>query len=500
MADGPAHSIDITPFLRYRPIIDDWDAFRQALERPLPAAIWTNTLRVSPDRLARLLAEDGIPLEPLGWRPGGFRMRAGEDKPGNHWGFLAGLYHVQEEISLLPVLLLDPRPGERVLDLCAAPGNKAAQAAVAMGNQGTVVANDRDFHRLRAIHHMATRLGIVNVSTTVTDGTNYPKAAGLFDRVLVDAPCTCEGTVRKNPELALDPTGGLSRRMSGGQKALLRKAIQLCRPGGRIVYSTCTHAPEESEAVVDALLRETGRGTVCLVPARVDGIQASEGLKEWDGKCFDESLRFALRIWPHQNDTGGFFVAVLEKKEGEEPHCGGMGPEAWGAAECRRVGDAPEESPPTNQPVSGPWLDPLEERFGMFRDGFAPYRLFQRTAREFRVVSRDHRPPSQPEPESTGIVFMRRQARFPKLTTAAARVFGARAARNTIELDAGQVQAYLRRQDIPLHPNQARSCTGIGYVIVRHRGIALGMALYLPDGQGKGERAKSLFPKAWCLR
>jgi NOL1/NOP2/sun family putative RNA methylase len=500
MADRPAHSIDITPFLRYRPIIDDWDAFRQALERPLPAAIWTNTLRVCPDRLARLLAEDGLQIEPLGWRPGGFRMRAEEEKPGNHWGFLAGLYHVQEEISLLPVLLLDPRGGDRVLDLCAAPGNKTAQAAVAMGNRGTVIANDRDYHRIRAIHHMATRLGIVNVSTTLHDGANYPKAAGLFDRILVDAPCTCEGTVRKNPELALDPTGGLSRKMSGGQKALLRKAIQLCRPGGRIVYSTCTHAPEENEAVVDALLRETGPGRVRLVPAGVDGIQASAGLKEWEGKCFDESLRFAMRIWPHQNDTGGFFVTVIEKKEGDDPQCSGDEPESPGTGEGRKPPDGPQKCSPATGPVSGPWLDLLEERFGMSRDDLSPFRFFQKTARDLRVVSRDHEPPSRPEPESTGLVFMRKQTRFPKLTTAAARVFGAMAARNAIELDAGQVRAYLRRQDIPLHPDQARSCTGIGYVFVRHQGIAIGMALYLPDDRGKGERARSLFPKAWCLR
>ncbi len=309
---------DSTPFVRYRSIIDDWEAFQQALERPLPAALWTNMLKASPGRLARLLPAEGIPLEPLPWRPGGFKLLVHDAKPGNHWGFLGGLYHVQEEVSLLPVLLLDPRPGDRVLDLCAAPGNKTAQIAVAMGNRGTVVANDRDYYRIRAIHHMMERLGILNTSTTLFDGANYPKGAGLFDKILVDVPCTCEGTVRKSPELALDPTGGLSRKMSGGQKALLRKAIQLCKPGGRIVYSSCTYAPEENEAVIDALLREVGRHVVRLVPARVEGFHTSEGLKAWDGETFDESLRLAMRIWPHQNDTGGFFVAVLEKGNGNE--------------------------------------------------------------------------------------------------------------------------------------------------------------------------------------
>ncbi len=119
-------------FERYRPIIDDWQAFRLALQRPLPAAIWTNTLKAGPERVAGILRADGIPSEPLSWRPGAFKLLAQDGKPGNHWGFLGGLYHVQEEVSLLPVLLLDPQPGERILDLCAAPGNKTAQIAVAM--------------------------------------------------------------------------------------------------------------------------------------------------------------------------------------------------------------------------------------------------------------------------------------------------------------------------------------------------------------------------------
>jgi NOL1/NOP2/sun family putative RNA methylase len=477
------------PFERYESIIDDWDAFQQTHTKPLPTVIWTNTLKTSPERLVHLLPAHGIELEALSWRPGGFKLLGHDGKPGNHWGFLGGLYHVQEEVSLLPVFLLDPQPGDRVLDLCAAPGNKTAQIAVAMGNQGTVVANDRDYHRIRAVHHMTERLGILNTSTTLYDGANYPKAAGLFDRILVDVPCTCEGTTRKSPEVVLDPTGGLSRKMPGGQKALLRKAIQLCRPGGRIVYSSCTYAPEENEAVIDALLREIGRHVVRLVPARVDGFRFSKGLQVWQGEAFDESLQFAMRIWPHQNDTGGFFVAVLEKVSGED-----SSEEESGSA---RTTDRTDRafSPPLEA-----WLETLEQRFGMPCDAFKGLRFFHRRPRDLRVVNQDHRPPLRPEPQSTGIVFMRAQSRFPKMTTAAAMVFGRKATRNTIDLDDEQIQAYVQRRDVDLRADQVRSCTGIGYVLVRHRGVEFGVGLYLPDEQGKGERLKSLFPKALCLR
>ena len=500
-AFGTNGAFDPTPFARYRSIIDDWAAFQQVLERPLPAALWTNTLKASPERLARLLPAEGIPLEPLPWRPGGFKLLVHDAKPGNHWGFLGGLYHVQEEVSLLPVLLLDPRPGDRVLDLCAAPGNKTAQIAVAMGNRGTVIANDRDYYRIRAIHHMMERLGILNTSTTLFDGANYPKGAGLFDKILVDVPCTCEGTVRKSPELTLDPTGGLSRKMSGGQKALLRKAIQLCKPGGRIVYSSCTYAPEENEAVIHALLREVGGHVVRLVPAGVEGFQTSQGLKVWDGETFDDSLQLAMRIWPHQNDTGGFFVAVLEKGNGNESAGEEETQDSAEAVEQQEASTGPDEVPSAARAPSGPWFEILEKRFGMSREDFEGYTFFQRTAKDLRVVNPDHRPPLQPEPQSTGMVFMRaKSSRFPKLTTAAAMLFGGRATRNTIDLDEEQLRAYVQRQDINLRTDQVRSCTGIGYVLVRHEGVEFGVALYLPDEQGEGDRAKSLFPKAWAVR
>jgi 16S rRNA C967 or C1407 C5-methylase (RsmB/RsmF family) len=104
-----------------------------------------------------------------------------------------------------------------------------------------------------------------------------------------------------------------TRDPTGAQRAILRQAVRRCRPGGRIVYSTCTYAPEENEAIIDAVLRDVGPDTLHVGPARIDGVTGSPGLTEWKGQSFHPSLANALRIWPHQNDTGGFFVAVLEK-------------------------------------------------------------------------------------------------------------------------------------------------------------------------------------------
>lgn len=303
-------------FAPYREIVDDWPAFAEALARPLPTCLWTNTLRTAPDVVAGWLEREGLEAEPLAWYPGAFRVDAGA-KPGRSVAYAAGLYHVQEEVSLLPALLLDPQPGERVLDLCAAPGGKTCQMAVYMGDRGTLVANDRNRFRVGVMLRHLERLGVTCSVALQEDGANLGGARlGLFDRVLADVPCSCEGTVRKNPEIWQRRAELAPDALEGAQVALLRKAVQLCRPGGRVVYSTCTFNPKECEGVVDKVLDETGPGVLEMLPARVEGLRSAPGLETWRGKRFSAEMGSALRIWPHHNDTGGFFVAVLQKKRG----------------------------------------------------------------------------------------------------------------------------------------------------------------------------------------
>ncbi len=466
---------------RYRPIVDDWASFVHVIVRPLPTVIWTNTRRVSPDHLRDLLGELGVEATPVPWYPGAFRLPP-EVKPGHLWPYKVGLFHVQEEVSLLPPVLLDPQPGERVLDMAAAPGGKTAQMAMLMENRGTVIANDVGVHRMRALRHVLERLGILNTSTLVHDGSNIPASVGVFDRVLVDAPCSCEGTARKNPEVLRLCGVDVSLEYQGVQKALLRKAVQLCRPGGRIVYSTCTFAPEENEAVVDAILREFGTSRLRVVPVRVGAFRTSPGLTEWSGQRFHASLSHAIRIWPHHNDTGGFFIAVLEKS-----------PEGW-----TRV---PPEAPLLSQVHPdwvvdpGPWLETLDARFGIPREVFDAYLFFRTGSKGVRVVCQDHRPPLRPAPDAIGMLFMHTKGRFPKWTTAAVLAFGHLATRNVVEVTASQVEAYVRREEISLTREQAYACSGGGYVILRYRDVTVGMGLFRPT-PGGGTVA-SLFPKGW---
>ncbi|HFQ93300.1 MAG TPA: RsmB/NOP family class I SAM-dependent RNA methyltransferase [Anaerolineae bacterium] len=472
MADLPWHYLE-----RYKPVVDDWDAFATAVTKPLPTTIWANPLKTTPEQLEMLLAQSGIRLEPVGWYPGAYRLPAGV-KPGLRWEYLAGLYHVQEEVALLPAALLDAQPGERVLDMCAAPGNKTAQISVALQNRGTVVANDRSVGRMRAARQVFDRLGLVNVTALTQDAANLPAEIGQFDKILADVPCTCEGTCRKEPYVLRRASAQRARQMARVQRAILRKAAQLCRPGGRIVYATCTFAPEENELVLDSILREFA-GEIRLRPTAAPHFTASPGLTKWDGRNLNPDLVHALRVWPHQNDTGGFFVAVLEK-EGNRLSVSG---------ERLSVGEVY-----SGKIQRQPWLDSLVEHHGFSPELFDELELLRWGKRGVWLVNADHQPPLKPQPDSVGLALLRPSARFPKLGTAAAMYFGPYATRNFMEVTAVQLTAYLARRSFTAVPEQTANCTGTGFIIIRYQGIDVGMALY----RREIEEVESLYPKGWA--
>jgi NOL1/NOP2/sun family putative RNA methylase len=472
---------------RYYPIIDDPKAFEEAVGRPQPLFVWTNTLRTTPRQLVDTLKQDGYDLTPLEWHPQAFRVsrRDGSESLGRHWAYLAGWFHIQEASSMIPALLLDPRPGARTLDLCAAPGNKTALMAQALENRGTVVANDVFWDRIRPLRSAIDRLGLLNVSVTCHDGTSYPGRAGQFDRVLVDVPCSCEGTTRRFPGLLKRrPTRRVPRRFKK-QRLLLQSAVRLCRKGGRIVYSTCTYAPEENEAVVNAVLGEMP-DEVRILPVGLPGLKTAPGLTAWAGESFQGDLQNSIRIWPHLNDSGGFYIALLEK-----------------------IGNDPKnavKTPQIKQPDFGPApgstqqifndadsiFEILRERFGIEPAAFEGLQLLKKSGRDIYAAVADHRPPHLANCIS-GLPLFHMHFRFPKLTTSCAAAFGRMANRNVVEASKGQLQNYLARKSFTLKKDQAHACDGgSGYVLVRFKNAVMGVGYY-----DKSEEAvASLFPKS----
>ncbi|ELZ44385.1 RNA methylase, NOL1/NOP2/sun family protein [Halorubrum californiense DSM 19288] len=298
----------MNPLDRYESLVDDVDAFRAACDRPLPSVVRTNGIAATPARVREAFDEGGVAYDPVDWHDGLFRLPEGN--PGGNWPYVHGWTHGQEEVSVLPTLALAPRPGERVWDACAAPGSKTTQIADAMDDEGTVVANDNNLGRLSALRHNAERLGITNAIVTNQDARNFstkPLAFDEFDRALVDAPCSCEGTCRKNPDVLDQWTLDHVHAVAGIQKGVLARAVQATRPGGVVVYSTCTFAPEENEAVLDHVLANED----CELVEFDLPLDTDPGVTEWEGETYDESVTRAKRIYPHRNDTGGFFCAKL---------------------------------------------------------------------------------------------------------------------------------------------------------------------------------------------
>lgn len=293
---------------RYRSFIPDWAGFMEAAERPEPQVLRVRTGRISPEALRERLEAQGYRLTPLEGMPAFFRVDDGPRPVSfslEHW---LGLLYVQQASTGVAAPALAPRPGERVLDLCAAPGGKTTHAADLMGDRGSLVAVEVNDNRIRGLLGNSYRLGHANILVVEADGRDLPEDAA-FDRVLVDAPCSGEGTLRRRSGRPPNQ----SRRFLGyvvkTQEALLRKAVRVTRPGGTILYVTCTFAPEENEGVVSRVLADE---PVDLEPLALP-VPHAPGLTHFEGKAFDPRLEGAARIYPHLMDSGGLFLAKLRK-------------------------------------------------------------------------------------------------------------------------------------------------------------------------------------------
>jgi len=297
---------DPTGLDRYREIIPDWQAFRAACARPLPTVLRVNPLRTTRDRLASRLAAQGIDCWPLPWADD--LLQTEQEAIGRTMEHWLGCFYVQEAVQSLPVRALDPQPGERVLDLCAAPGGKTTQIAGRIENEGTVVANEPSGRRQPSLLANLNRLGVLNAIVTAYRGESFPMKAA-FDRVLVDAPCSAEGTLRKEPSLRDGAALRTVERLAALQRRLILRGYDLLRPGGQLVYSTCTFAPEENEAVVAHLLAAR--------PARIDPpvlpVPWSPGVSHWRGTDYPQQVTRCARIYPHQIDSGGGFLACIAR-------------------------------------------------------------------------------------------------------------------------------------------------------------------------------------------
>ena len=278
-----------------RQLGEEYPAYLNSLERPRAVALRFNPLKGKMPDLPFVGA--GVPWEPMGY------YYDPEARPGLHPYHEAGVYYLQEASAMSAVTLLDPQPGERICDLCAAPGGKTTQIAGRMGGEGLLLCNEINPKRAKILSRNIERMGVANALVTNEHPANlarwYP---GFFDRVLIDAPCSGEGMFRKEEAAVTDWSLETVQMCARRQAEILESGASLLKRGGRLVYSTCTFAPEENEQTIAAFLEK--HPEFCI--------------EEVDAHWFSKGADGTFRLWPHKLLGEGHFAAVLRKTGGED--------------------------------------------------------------------------------------------------------------------------------------------------------------------------------------
>jgi 16S rRNA (cytosine967-C5)-methyltransferase len=283
------------------------EALAAAMAEPPPFTIRANRLRVTREELMERLGREGVSSTPTSWSPDGLRLNQ-SGAISRLPSFRDGLFTVQDESSQLAPLFLDPQPGERILDACAAPGGKSTQVAQLIGDSGEIFACDVSHKKLRMIKETCDRLGIRSVRTFTMDATAPSQAIRdvSFQRILVDAPCSGLGVIRRNPEGKWWKSADDVAHLAVTQRAILENLSEYLEPGGTLLYATCSTTLEENERVVDAFL--AGHPEFVAEDLRT--------LFPSFAPLFTE--RGFFRSWPHRDGMDGFFAARLKKIEQEK--------------------------------------------------------------------------------------------------------------------------------------------------------------------------------------
>ena len=303
-----------------------YEEFLASYDRPRNFGLRVNVDKISPKEFEKIAL---FHLTKIPWTENGYYYEE-QDMPARHPFYYAGLYYLQEPSAMTPASRLVSQPGDRVLDLCAAPGGKATELGARLHGKGVLVANDISASRAKALLKNIEVFGIRN-SFVVNEvpaklAENFPE---FFDKILVDAPCSGEGMFRKDPAVAKVWDGNKPFECAKQQKEIITRAAQMLAPGGDMLYSTCTFSPEENEQVIQFLLDSRD-------DMEIREIQPYEGFapgrpevayEGWDGECTDPvrrkmgtpDLKKCVRIWPHKMAGEGHFLALLHKKApGEE--------------------------------------------------------------------------------------------------------------------------------------------------------------------------------------
>ena len=293
--------------------LTNWDNFKQYSLSFLRRSIRVNTLKISINELKKRL-EKNWNLEQIPWCKEGFWIEHSKKERrdvGNLIGHSLGYFYLQEAASMIPPIVLEPKPSDIVLDIAASPGSKTTQIAQYMQNKGILIANDYTIERMKPLSINLQRCGVTNAVITLMEGQWFRKSGIEFDKVLVDAPCSGTGTIRKSLKTIGIWNPNMIKRLSITQKQLIETGFNLLKKNGTLVYSTCSLEPEENEEVVDFLLKKYENAKLEDINLK---LKRSYPILEFENKKYSDEIKKCLRIWPQDNDTEGFFVAKIVKR------------------------------------------------------------------------------------------------------------------------------------------------------------------------------------------
>ena len=293
---------------------EQFAAYCQTFERDYWQGLRVNTAKISPQAFARRYG-DPMPLRPVPWCPAGFYLNGETKQFSKHPDYYAGLYYLQEPSAMAPAAILPVEEGDRVLDLCAAPGGKSTALSAKLGRSGLLVSNDISPSRAKALLKNLELQGatqaVVLAEAPYKLAQHFP---GWFNKILVDAPCSGEGMFHKDKSIMKNWEQYGNAYYAKLQREILQQAVTMLAPGGMLLYSTCTFSPMEDEQMVEWLL-ESHEELSLLPIAKVGGMEDGQPGWSHSGR---EDLRYTARFWPHKLEGQGHFAALLQKKDGAQ--------------------------------------------------------------------------------------------------------------------------------------------------------------------------------------
>ncbi len=446
------------------------DAFISLIGSGFTNIIRFNNLRGKTEIQKRLLEEQGFKLSPLPLAPNIFKVEHAPFPIGKSISHFLGHIYVQDLSSMLPPLVLNPQPGDYVLDISAAPGSKTTQLAALMENRGVLVGNDADPKRVQALSYNLERMGVINGHVINTAGERlgklYPET---FDKILLDPPCSGIGTLHKNPEILGWWNNKYSMKLADIQYRLFVSAVKALKPGGTMVYSTCTITPWENELIVRKLL---DKFPLKLLPVpQLRGIKYHRGLTSYKDMRFGEEMKNCLRVYPHENNSEGFFVALLQKTESMD-----LPPNT---ATPHRFNWTPSFQSPVKK-----YVDVISDVFEIDRKWLDNFKYSQ--TRKINFINKETADfPLYFKPQRFGLTFCKILDTGAKMTTEAALFFGDRLKNNVLELNKEELFKFINRENFVVDGGPVPT-----QKVITYRGNYFGYGFY------NGKKLRSQMPKS----